>query len=1090
MFYTDPAKSPVASLSGAKTVILGAFFVSGACGLIHEVAWTRLLRLIMGNTTFSITTVLCAFMGGLALGSYLGGRFIDRRKDPLKIFAILEGSIGIYCFLLPWLINVAEPVYRFLYQGTHTSFYVFGLIRFVFSGVILLIPATFMGATLPVLTRFLTRSPSVMGRSVGTLYAINTFGAVLGASISGFLLIPALGVTSTIYLASMFNLLVSVVGFRLHRQTGYLYKEQPAPEAPLVLQTRGSKDRHPKKTKKTSSAHTEYLQYGSRALVGMLWGYGFSGFAALVYEIAWTRALSLLIGSTVYAFSLMLTAFVLGIALGSIIYSRFVDQVRDPMRALAIIQIGIGGSALVVVPFIDQLPFFVTGVIARYMNSFWALQVAEFGLCLVIMLIPTILMGAAFPLASRLYNRQSADVGRTVGKVYGANTIGNILGAFIGGFLLIPFIGIQHAIFIAVSANILVSCIFLMLTQGLGKITKWVTVVCIVLATGTGIAVIPGWDPGRMSFGPHHIALRLSSESDLSRSALEKLEAGNEVLFHKEGLTTTVTVKEIEKGVRALYVNGKPDASTHADLPHQELVAHIPLMFHPHPRSALVIGLASGISVGSAGRYPLEKIDCVEISPAIVQACRFFDAYNYRILDDPRVEIIVNDGRNHLLLTDRSYDVIISQPSNPYLAGVADLFTQEYFELCRAHLNNEGVMCTWMQAYRMDLNTFQSIVKTFHSVFPDMSLWRSGKTDCLLIGTKGPHIMNYGILKQRLASEGIADDLKRIDIYNEPEFLVHLVMGARGAQKFSESAGIHTDDNALVEFSAPRSLNRTIFQLPLLEAIENHREADLDFLKVQGNDPAILEELAQAKKTAERFIAARGQVFRAYILYNSNQEEKASAALKKAAELNPSDAMLKEFNDADRHRAFKLAQAGQMEQAASVYQTMVERVPGDEKAHYNLALALKLMGNLNEALRHYKEAARLKPDYVIAVYNVGEVSQQLGDLDTALSEYQKALALKPDLIPALNSLALLRAVSPDPDQRDPNQAVLLAEKANQLTANQNPYMLETLGIAYGAAGRHAEAQATFQKALDFAKTERDIRLAQRLREHLQKILSD
>ena len=1084
MSHSSVRKVPVASLQAVGAGVLCAFFVSGACGLIHEVAWTRLLRLVMGNTTFSITTVLCAFMGGLALGSYMGGRIIDRRKDPLRIFALLEGSIALYCFLLPWLINGAEPIYRFLYQNTHTSFYVFSLVRFVFGGVILLIPATFMGATLPVLARFLARSPAHMGRSVGTLYAVNTFGAVLGAFMAGFVLIPALGVFRTIYLASMFNLLVSATGFWLYRRTLH-WKDEAAPVEPTPPPARRTKRKPRTRGKRTTADFPAPLRYGKGMLIGMLWGYALSGFAALVYEIAWTRALSLLIGSTVYAFSLMLTAFVLGIAVGSMVYSRFVDRVHDPMRALAIIQVGIGVSALLVVPLIDQLPYYVTGMIARYVGSFWALNFAEFALCLGVMLIPTTLMGAAFPLASRLYNQKSTNVGRTVGNVYGANTIGNISGAFIGGFVLIPFIGIQNTIFFAVAANILVSCIFLMLTQGFGSMAKWIATATIVIATGTSIAAIPQWDPGRMSFGPYHTALSLSRESVLSPLALEKMDAQNKVLFHKEGLTTTVTVKEVAKGVRALYINGKPDASSHKDLPHQELVAHIPLMFHTRPRTALVIGLASGISVGSAGLHPLEQIDCVEISPAMLEACRYFDAYNYRVLDDPRVQIIVNDGRNHLLLTDRSYDVIISQPSNPYLAGVADLFTREYFDLCRKRLNEGGVMCTWMQAYKMDLNTFRSIVKTFHSVFPDMSFWRSGKTDCLLIGTKGSQTMDYGILKERLASAAIAADLRRIDIHNAPEFLLHLVMGARGVENFSAPAVIHTDDNALVEFSAPRSLTRTIFQLPLLEGIEEHREADLEFLTVSEDDPVIVEELTRVKQTAERFIAARGQVFWAYILQNRNQVQKASEALQKATALNPSDAMLKEFNAADHHRAFKLAQAGKMGQAISVYRTMVQRVPGDEKAHYNLALALKLQGDLKAALHHYKEAARLKPDYVIAVYNVGEVSEQLGDLDAAFSGYQKALKLKPDLIPALNSLAWLLAVGPDHGRRDPSEAIRLAEKANKLTDHQDPYLLETLGVAYEAAGRRKDAASTVRQALSLAREAGNNRLVQRLNSRLE-----
>lgn len=1084
MSVSSASSSPVSRTSVVFGVVLGAFFVSGACGLIHEVAWTRLLRLIMGNGTFSTTTVLCAFMGGLALGSYLSGRFIDQRHDPLRIFALFEGVIGIYCFLLPWLINGAEPIYRFLYQNTHTSFYIFSLIRFFFSGLILLMPAIFMGATLPVLTRFLTRSPSRMGRSVGTLYAVNTFGAVLGASISGFVLIPALGVTHTIYLASLFNLLVSATAFWLYRRT-LNWEDESAPVEPSPAG--GVKRKVRTKGGKTAAAPPVPLSYGKGALAMLLWGYFFAGFAALVYEIAWFRALSLLIGSTVYAFSLMLTAFVLGIAVGSMIYSRFADRVRDPMRALAIIQVGIGLSALLVVPFIGKLPFFVTGVIARYIGSFWALQLAEFALCMGIMLVPTTLMGAAFPLVSRLYNQQSANVGRTVGNVYGANTVGNISGAFIGGFLLIPFLGIQNTLFLAVAANILVGCLFLMLTHRFRPLVRWIAIAVVVVATGTGIASVPQWDPAKMSFGPYHTALRLSRETALSRSALEKMNAHSKILFHKEGLSTTVTVKEVAKGVRALYINGKPDASTHADLAHQELVAHVPLMFHSQPRSALVIGLASGISLGSVSRYPLDRIDCVEISPAMLEACRYFDAYNYRVLDDPRVEVIVADGRNHLLLTDRTYDVIISQPSNPYLAGVADLFTREYFELCRMRLNEGGVMCTWMQAYKMDLDTFRSIVKTFHSVFPDMSFWRSGKSDCLLIGTRGPQTMDYRLLKERLASEAIGADLKRIDIDTVPEFLVQLVMGARGVKNFSTPAKIHTDDNALVEFSAPRALTRTVLQLPLVEAIEENREAALDFLTVSDGDPVLSKELNIVKKTAERFITARGHVFQAYSLYNRNQTTEASAELQRAAALSPADAMLKEFNAADHHRAFSLTQRGKIDESAALYQTMVQRVPGDEKAHYNLALALKLQGNPQAALRHYREAVRLKPDYITAIYNVGEISEQLGDLDTAFSAYRRALVLNPDLVPALNSLARLLAVHSDSNRRNHLEAVHLAEKACHLTGHKDPYMLETLSVAYEAAGRHEDTYITARQALSLAREAGDNRLIQRLNSRLENL---
>ena len=350
----SPAGKSVVSFKVAGTVVLCAFFFSGAAGLIHEVAWTRLLRLVMGNTAFAITTVLCAFMGGLALGSFLGGRFIDRRKDPLRMFALLEGTIAVYCFVLPWFIQGAEPIYRWIYQNTHTSFYLFSLIRFVFAGAVLLIPATFMGATLPILSRFFVRSLDRVGYPVGVLYSINTFGAVLGGAAAGFFLVPTLGVTLTIRTACLFNALVAVTAYYLYRRLGDDVPEH-APVREEVREKAEKGEAIPKKKGKpapviATPAAAGRIIYGPREGMFLLIGYGISGFAALVYEIAWTRALALLIGSSVYAFSMILTAFVLGIALGSMVYARFVDRVKDPMRALAVIQVAIGLSALPVVP--------------------------------------------------------------------------------------------------------------------------------------------------------------------------------------------------------------------------------------------------------------------------------------------------------------------------------------------------------------------------------------------------------------------------------------------------------------------------------------------------------------------------------------------------------------------------------------------------------------------------------------------------------------------------------------------------------------------------------------------------------------------
>jgi spermidine synthase len=1081
-----PAGKPFVSFRAAGTVVLCAFFISGAAGLIHEVAWTRLLRLVMGNTVFSITTVLCAFMGGLALGSFLGGRFIDRRKDPLRMFAFLEGTIAVYCFFLPWLIQGAEPIYRWIYQNTHTSFYLFSLIRFVFAGTVLLIPATFMGATLPVLSRFFVRSLHRVGYPVGVLYSINTFGAVLGGAAAGFFLVPTLGVNPTIRTACLFNALVSVTVYFIYRRLGNDVQKRVLEPEEVGKKTEKGEAVKKKKGKpatiSASPAGTGRIVYGPRDGMFLLIGYGVSGFSALVYEIAWTRALILLIGSSVYAFSMILTAFVLGIALGSMGYARFVDRVRDPMRALAFIQVAIGLSALLVVPLIGHLPFFVTGLISLFGSSFWQLQAAEFTMIVFIVLLPTTLMGAAFPLASRLFVRQSATVGRSMGTLYASNTIGNILGSFAGGFILIPLVGIKNTLFVAVMINILVGGLFFALSRSLSMTRKGLTAAAAMAVAVVGIILIPPWSAAEMSFGPFYEAIRLSKSIASSPAELRAIEAKRKVLFHKEDASTTVTIKQFPGGSLALYINGKPDASSHGDLPSQELVAHIPLLMHPDPKNALVVGLASGISLGSAGRHSLEQVDCVEIAPGMVEASRYFDAYNYRILDDPRVNLIIGDGRNHLALTDRKYDVIISEPSNPYFAGVADLFTREYFQLCRDRLTDQGMACAWVQAYLIDQASFSSIVRTFQSVFPEMNLWWTTKGDCMMLGSIAPMRVDYHELNARIQQKGIAGDLSRIGIHNTEDFLAHLVMGKNGTARFASGAMIHTDDNALVEFAAPRALVMGAFQWPLIEAIEQHRETDLSFLHSSESET---KALAETKAQTQRLVEALGDVYQAFFFRNRGEKVKMIERLKKAAILNPKDNLLHEAFDSLRKEAFELAEAGQIKGATALYREMIDILPKDAKSHYNLATMLKRQGDPDGAMSHYKEAVRLDPDYVLALFNVAEISAGKGLAGEAQSQYRRALQINPDFIPAINNLARLMVLHPDPNIRSLPEAVRLAEKGCKLTRYQDPILLDTLAAAYAASGRYTEARSTAARGLDIANAKGESVLADRIRRRME-----
>jgi len=989
--------------------LLAAFFLSGVAGLVHEVAWTRVLRHVMGNTTFAVTTVLVVFMAGLAFGSYLAGRLIARRRDPVRVFALLEGAIGATCLALPFVIGALQPVYAALYRASGGSFLLLSSVRVVFCVLVLLPTATAMGATLPVLVRQLAAQSGSVGASVGRLYAINTLGAVAGAALAGFVLMPALGLWGAIGSASALNFLVCAIGLRLFARLGPL-------ESADSRAASGAAPVDPELA----------LDRGRRGL--LLFGYGLSGAAALAYEVVWTRVLASMIGSSVYAFSMMLTAFILGLGLGSLFFARASDRVRDPLRALALLQVGIAVTALAVVPLFTGLPFWFAGLLSELSESWWQLQAREFGALVAIMLLPTTLMGATFPLVSRYWAEAHATgAARAVGATYSANTIGSIVGSALAGFLLVPTIGSQRTIYLAVLANALVAATFALADRRWRGAGRGVALAAPALALVAPF-LLPRWNPVEMYFGSFFVARR---DPELAR-APEKLREWvreDEVLLHEEGIDTTVTVRRDPEGALALLVNGKPDAGTGGDLGTQILLGEIPLLLHPAPKRVLVIGLASGITLGSVACHPVEHIDCAEISSSVVRACRLFSDHNGNVLDDPRVEILVADGRNHLTLSGRRYDVIVSEPSNPWIAGVADLFTLQFFRTLHAALEEGGIACVWLERYAIDERSFKSVVRTFREVFPSMTVWSPNPagSDYMLVGARGELAVDLSNLERRVADERVAADLARIGIAGATSLLGHVVMGSAGAERFSGAAPLHTDDNALLEFATPRSMMHSATQSSLVAAIEAQREVDTSFLRGELADPSWREKLA-------RWIEARGLVARATAARVEGRAGEAQELFRQAQAAAPQDVVVQRGAEGALAKARGLAQQGQVQEALAAYQEGLEREP----THALLNL----------------EAAQL---YL-----------QTGALDPALEHLERVVRAEPENAAALELLALLLASHPSAERRDPARALAIAEGLLE-TQGQHPLVLRTLSAALAANGRFEEARATAAEALEQAR---------------------
>jgi spermidine synthase len=530
-----------------------------------------------------------------------------------------------------------------------------------------------------------------------------------------------------------------------------------------------------------------------------------------------------------------------------------------------------------------------------------------------------------------------------------------------------------------------------------------------------------------------------------------------------------------------LLVNGKPDASTGSDMSTQLISAHAPMMMHPDPKRVLTIGLASGITVGSIARYSVEAIDCAEISPAMTRAARYFDDHNHRVLDDPRLTMFVADGRNHVALTDRTYDVITSEPSNPWMAGVADLFTKEFYLHCRERLNDGGVMCSFLESYSLDGSSFRSILRTFHEVFPNMLLWQTNQPDFLMIGSKGPIRIDADAVAARLANPSVAADLSRINIGRVEDLFGHVLLDGDAVAAFTAGAPIHTDDSASVEYRSPRTFytNKDLF-LPTAVALSNHLPCDLTPL-TGGDDPRTCGRIVD-------FVRARGFANRGYVAEWKSDLTGALQEYQSAAGLNRRDRILQQRMDFYLGLGRRLIHNGEMAEA----RTLLERLLKMDQHH---PIALVLLGKFTMSDQDFSKAAslflkplRTDPTNADALAHLADIRVAAGQFDRARQLYRRLLRSHPDHVAGLNGLARIllrdqRVGTPDADRVA--QAVAMARLACRVTRNEDPRSLDTLSAACAAAGLVDEARTVAERALQRAQALNDQELSQKIEMRLR-----
>ncbi|UCH35654.1 MAG: fused MFS/spermidine synthase [Armatimonadota bacterium] len=761
-----------------------AFFFSGLCALFYQIIWLRALSNVFGNTTFAMSVTLSAFMAGLALGSYVFGRWGDRLARPLRLYAWLEIIIGVYGLASLSLLRAVHLGYIALAGQLSFDSFLLASFQFFASFLALLIPTALMGGTLPVATKGLVRRLEAVGPEVGKLYGVNTFGAAAGVLLVGFFLLPVLGLRGSVSLAAVINLLVGMGILRLEARGR-------AAEPPAARGATEAPEPRP-------SAPPSASPLSRPVLVILVVGFAFAGFSGLALEVVWARAFSLYVGGSVYAFSAVLLAVLIGIAFGSILVARLTARRQVTLTWFAGVQLGAGFSTLALIILYNLLAFAFLRVVLQFAETFPVLLGVEVLVIVGLLFVPTLCAGAALPILSRIYVGERASLSRAIGFLYAANTVGCIVGASAAGFLLIPALGLRATAVLCAGLYVVTGAAVLLSVRGRRLAGGMALAVLAVV-----VVFLPSWRPEIMSAGVYR---RAGMDPAAARAYLRN---HREVVFYRDGALATVAVVKAGNG-HTLLINGKPDASDEsAEMDTQTMLAHLPLLLADRHDSVLVVGLGSGTTSGTASLYPVRRIDCLEIEPAVVDAARSFRHVNRDVFADPRFHLIVADARNYLAATRRRYDVIINEPSNPWVAGVASLFTVEHFQALRDRLSPEGIVCQWLHIYQMSPHDLASIVATFVDVFPDATMWCVSRNhvDLALIARKHPWEADFPQLERRVGrAPTIRQDLRRALFDSPISVMCSLVLGPDDLRRLAEGGQLNTDDLPWLEFSAPRNV--------------------------------------------------------------------------------------------------------------------------------------------------------------------------------------------------------------------------------------------------------------------------------------------
>jgi len=820
-------------MSSLSTRVALLLFTSGFCGLVYQMAWLRLLRLVFGASTAASAAVLAIFMGGLGLGSLLLGPRADRARNPLGLYARLELGIALAAAASPLLIALVRRAYIAL-GGTAALGATAGTgARLLLAAAVLGIPTFLMGGTLPATVRAVTEATDAGRRTVGLLYAVNTLGAVVGTIATVFWALEVEGIRRTLWLAALVNLLVAIIARAMARSW------QPS-EAPGEPRSHEPSDEQPSDEPQVATAPPP--AFGPAVALPFVFGAAAAvGFAFFLMELVWYRMLAPILGGTSYTFGMILAVALAGIGAGGLIYSMGSRRRRPTLVGFA--ATCAAEALFLILPFAlgDRLAFLALGLQGLDAAGFGGLVLEWMVVTVLVVFPPALVAGYQFPLLVGVVGEGRRHLGREVGLTYAWNTLGAIAGSIAGGFGLLPLLTAPGtwrwtAVGLAILAGAAVAL-------GVVRGHRWpqtlvapprrAAMVAVLLLVGVSFVLAAARGPSAFwrhgGIGGRRAERTFRGPNDL-RAAIRADRA--HLVWEAEGRESSIGL--IQGAGYTFMVNGKTDGSALGDAPTQVLGGLVGSMLHPHPRHALVIGLGTGSTAGWLADVPgMERVDVVELEPSVVGVARACAPVNRDVLDRDNVELILGDGREFLLTTDRRYDVIFSEPSNPYRAGISSLFTREFYRAATERLTEDGLFLQWLQGYEVDASVVRTAYATLASVFPAVESWRTHRRDLLLVAGRAPLVHDWQRVARRAAEEPYRDALERVwGVSGAAGFYSGFLAGPDLAEAMARAASergepINTDDHPVIEYGFVRNLGRRgLFKISELTGLAHRLGAD------------------------------------------------------------------------------------------------------------------------------------------------------------------------------------------------------------------------------------------------------------------------